>query len=158
MNTHNPGLPDYTGPNEGLALWVHHGQMLEFCTDFAGRIAYILREKPAHEHAVRLAALTYLPDAELPPALSQAWTAYVQARTAYVQARTAYVQACTAYDQAWTAYVQACTALNQACTAYNPDILALCEQYCHGLYDATGLRFESLCAETIEQPANGGRP
>lgn len=89
-NTLYPGQPDYVGPNSGFACWVHHEIPIEYCTNFARRIAYIRASKPAHEQAVRLAALTCLPLDRLPADLIQAWTAYDQA--------------VTAYDQAWTAY------------------------------------------------------
>ncbi len=131
-NTNKPGLSEYTGPNEGWAFWVHHEQMLEYCTDFKGRIAYILNEKPQHEQATRLAALTYLTPDELPSALDTARTALDTARTALDTARTAYDTARTALDTARTA----ATTL----------LLPLCEQYCAGLYKDGALRF------TQEQP------
>jgi uncharacterized membrane protein len=111
-NTTQPGLPHYVGPNEGWSCWVHHDQPIEYCTNFARRIAYIRTTKPAHEQAVRLAALTCLPLDRLPPTL-------IQACNAYNQARTAYDQAWNAYDQAGTEYSQACNAYNQARTAYD---------------------------------------
>ena len=89
-NTLYPGQPDYVGPNSGFACWVHHEIPIEYCTNFARRIAYIRASKPAHEQAVRLAALTCLPLDRLPADLIQALTAYGQARTALDQARTAY--------------------------------------------------------------------
>ena len=119
MNTLYPGQPDYVGPDQGLACWVHHEHPIEYCTNFAERLAYIRAEKPAHEQAVRLAALTCLPLDRLPADLIQALTAYGQARTALDQARTAYGQARTALDQARTAYDQALTAYGQAGTAYD---------------------------------------
>ena len=82
MNTLYPGQPDYVGPHSGFACWVHHEIPIEYCTNFAQRIAYIRAEKPAHEQAVRLAALTCLPLDRLPADLIQAWTAYDQAGTA----------------------------------------------------------------------------
>lgn len=153
MNVNKPGLPDYTGPNEGWAFWVHHEQMLEYCTDFKGRIAYILNEKPQHEQATRLAALTYLTPDELPSALDTAWTALDTAWTAYDTASTDYDTASTDYATAWTAYATASTAYATARTAYAtawtaaiPLLRPLCERYCAGLYKDGALRF------TQEQP------
>ena len=134
MNTNKPGLPAYTGPNKGWALWVHHEQMLEYCTDFAGRIAYIRREKPRHEQATRLAALTYLTPDEIPPALDTA-------RAAYHTAWAAYDTAWAAYDIALAAYHTARAALDTAWAAAQPLVLSLCERYCPGLYHEGALRF-----------------
>ena len=89
-NTLYPGQPDYVGPDSGLACWVHHEQPIEYCTSFTERLAYIRAKKPAHEQAVRLAALTCLPLDRLPVDLIQAWTAFDQAWTAFNQTRTAY--------------------------------------------------------------------
>ena len=155
-NTLYPGQPDYVGPNSGFACWVHHEIPIEYCTNFARRIAYIRASKPAHEQAVRLAALTCLPLDRLPADLIQAWTAYDQAVTAYDQARTAYDQAwtaydqaVTAYDQAWTAYDQAVTAYDQAWTAYRPLLLALMNELVPAsLWNDQGLIF----------PQPGGQP
>ena len=148
-NTLYPGQPDYVGPNSGFACWVHHEIPIEYCTNFARRIAYIRASKPAHEQAVRLAALTCLPLDRLPADLIQAWTAYDQAVTAYDQARTAYDQAGTAYDQALTAYGQARTALDQARTAYRPLLLALMNELVPAsLWNDQGLIF----------PQPGGQP
>lgn len=108
-NTLYPGQPDYTGPGSGWACWVHHEIPIEYCHSFTERIAYILADKPAHEQAVRLAALTCLPLDRMPHAYNQAKTAHDQAKTAYDQARTAYDQARTALDQARTDYDQART-------------------------------------------------
>ena len=141
-NTLYPGQPDYVGPNSGFACWVHHEIPIEYCTNFARRIAYIRASKPAHEQAVRLAALTCLPLDRLPADLIQAWTAYDQAWTAYDQARTA-------YDQAWTAYDQAVTAYDQAWTAYRPLLLALMNELVPAsLWNDQGLIF----------PQPGGQP
>lgn len=118
MNILYPGRPEYAGPNEGLACWVHHKHPIEYCTSFAERIAYIRTAKPAHQQAVRLAALTCLPLDRLPPTLNQA-------STVYDQARTAYDKALTAYNQAWTAYDEALTAYDQARTAHDPILFAL---------------------------------
>ena len=124
MNTLYPGQPDYTGPDAGWAYWVHHNQPIEYCTSFAERLAYIREQKPAHEHAVRLAALTCLPAESIPAALTQAEAAYDQARAALTQARAAYDQARAALTQDRAAYDQARAALTQAETEAFPVLMA----------------------------------
>lgn len=136
-NLTKPGLPNYTGTDEGWALWVHHGEPVEYCTSFRERIAYIIAEKPVDERALRMAALTVLPLAAILPAFDQAkaaydqaWIVYRQAQPALNQASTVSNQAWIVYSQAWDAYrwdayrqartalIQAQDASNQAWTAY----------------------------------------
>ena len=119
MNTTKPFLPDYTGPDAGWALWVHHGMPLEYCTSFKERIEYIELNKPDSELPARRAALTWIPDGAIDPHVNQAKAAYDQAGDTYNQAWAAYAQARTAYNQAWTAYDQAGDTYNQAKAAYD---------------------------------------
>ena len=119
MNTTKPGLLNYTGPDAGWALWVHHDLPLEYCTSFTERLHYIDSIKPPQEHALRRAALTYLPNEAFPEhvvtagqavvtawqavdtagqAVDTAWQAYVTAGQAYDTARQAYDTARQAYD------------------------------------------------------------
>ena len=104
MNTTKPGLPDYTGPDAGWALWVHHERPLEYCTSFTERLHYIDSNKSPQEHALRRAALTYLPNEAFPEHFVAAGQAYDTARQAYDMAWQAYVTAGQAYDTAWKAY------------------------------------------------------
>lgn len=60
MNTAFPALPDYTGPDSGLAGWVHHDKPFAYCRSFKERIAYIRATKPANEIPTRLRCLVYL--------------------------------------------------------------------------------------------------
>ena len=126
MNTTKPGLPGYTGPDAGMALWVHHGVPVEYCTSFTERIAYIVDRKPPWEHALRLHALTYIGADTRTEAYVTAWKAAVTARKAYVTARKAAVTArkaavtaCKAYVTARKAAVTACKAYDTACKAYD---------------------------------------
>lgn len=76
-NPYHPGRPDYTGPSSGWAGYVYHNKQIVYCRSFAERVRVIETTKPASEHAVRLACLTYLGPA--PPALEQAEQALEQA-------------------------------------------------------------------------------
>jgi tetratricopeptide (TPR) repeat protein len=137
-NLTKPWLPDYQGPNEGWALWVHHDRTREYCTDFAGRIAYCEREKPARELPLRRRALTFIPTDEIAPAFAEDWQAYIQLGLAYrqfgqteqtyrqlglagrqfCQTEQAYLQARQDYEQARQAYLQARRAFDQASMSY----------------------------------------
>jgi len=104
MNTTKPGLPNYTGPNEGVALWVHHGQPVEYCTSFTDRIAYIIANKPPEEQALRLTALTYIGTDPRIEAFATARKACATARDASDTAWDVYATARDASDTAWDAY------------------------------------------------------
>ena len=100
MNSDKPGLPDYTGPQQGWFAYIHHEQRLEWSDNIQERVAYIVMEKPAHEQAIRLACLTHIPTAQVP-------VAYATARRAYATAWQAYcadIAAWRAYATAWQAY------------------------------------------------------
>ena len=125
MNTTKPGRPDYTGPNEGLALWVHHAEPVEYCYSFSERIAYILAGKPKDEQALRLTALTYLPTSDPKiETLKQAWKTYDQAREAYEQAQKAYDQARDVLTRARGVYDQAREAIawRDLAAQYAPEV------------------------------------
>jgi hypothetical protein len=137
-NTTHPGLPNYTGPTEGWAAWVHHDVHVEYCYSFAERIKAIKKTKLQHEQAVRLAALTVIPETCVPAQYVQAW----QAWQALVQARRAWDQTWDAYEQAW----QGCVQAQWAC---RPQLLALVAQYVdQSLWNDKGLVFP----ESKEQP------
>ena len=90
MNSDKPGLPDYTGPQQGWFAYIHHEQRLEWSDNIQERVAYIVMEKPAHEQAIRLACLTHIPTAQVPVAYDTARQAYATARQAQDTARQAY--------------------------------------------------------------------
>jgi hypothetical protein len=106
MNTTKPWLPDYEGPNEGWALWVSHDSLLEYCTDFAARIAYCEYTKPATELPLRRRALTLIPTEAVLPPIIESQQAAAHAQQACSQARLAYEHAWKACSQARHVYEQ----------------------------------------------------
>ncbi len=72
--------------NEGWAFHVHHDVLLEYCTDYKGRVDYIRSNKPADEQRLRLRLLKLVPLTKLPYDLvksGEAWKAYGSAGKAY---------------------------------------------------------------------------
>ena len=47
--------------NEGLSIHCHHEILIEYCTDYKGRVAYIKSNKPKHEQKIRLKLFRLLP-------------------------------------------------------------------------------------------------
>ena len=60
MNKLFPGRPDYTGPTKGIFGLLHHEALVEDSHDVMERVAYVKREKPKHEVAIRLYNMIYL--------------------------------------------------------------------------------------------------
>ena len=55
-----PGRADYTGPTSGMFGLLHHDQLYESSDDVMERVAYVRREKPQNEVAIRLHNMIYL--------------------------------------------------------------------------------------------------
>ena len=55
-----PGRDNYTGPTKGWFGLLHHEQMVEESHDVMERVAYVKREKPPNEVAIRLHNMMYL--------------------------------------------------------------------------------------------------
>ena len=47
--------------NEGLSIHCHHEILMEYCTDYKGRVAYIKSDKPKYEQKIRLRLFKLLP-------------------------------------------------------------------------------------------------
>ena len=111
-----------TNERPGLYWHVHHDRLFEYCYDPAERRAYIRKEKPDAEQALRLRLMQPVRGAlwnvALRAASDKAWAAYDKAEAAVNQARTAYKRAEAAVNQARTAYDKARTAYDKARTAY----------------------------------------
>ena len=62
MNTNKsfPGRPNYTGPTKGWFGLLHHELLCEQSHDVMERVAYVRREKPRKEVAIRLHNMIYL--------------------------------------------------------------------------------------------------
>lgn len=60
-NTTHPGLPNYTGPNRGIFILLHHGDPVELSRNVAERVEYINTSKEAHEQPERLMSLQVAP-------------------------------------------------------------------------------------------------
>jgi len=111
--------------NSGFAFHVHHDRLVEFCTDYKERAAYIRENKPADEIELRLRLLKLIPLNRLPLPLDEALKAYFEAlkacdeaRKAYGEARKACDEARKACDEALKAYFEALKACDEAWKAY----------------------------------------
>lgn len=102
----------------GWAFHIHDRILIEFCTDYDGRVEFIKLHKPQEEQPLRLRLFQLIPNDKLPPALVQAGEAYEQANKAYDQAREVNNQARKAYDQARKPYEQARKSYEQARKSY----------------------------------------
>ena len=118
MNTTKPFLPEYTGPDAGWALWVHHEVPLEYCTSFKERIEYIELNEPASEIPARRAALTWIPDDAIDPRVVQARATYTKARDTHTKARDTHTKAWDTHTKAWAAYTKAWDTHTKAWAAY----------------------------------------
>jgi len=85
---------------------VHHDVLVEWSDDINERIAYIKKEKPENERALRLKLLKPVMG-KLPAKLVKAGEAYGKAWKAYDKAREAYDKAREACDKAEEAYDKA---------------------------------------------------
>ena len=98
----------------GLAMHVHHaGKLFEFLWDYDERVEYILANKPADEHELRLRLMKIVPEDRIPGrdsseylAYTKAGDAYDKAWAAYDKARAAFGKAGDAYDKAEAAYLK----------------------------------------------------
>ena len=133
-----------TTTNAGLAWHVHHDQLVEWCYDFAGRVAYIKAEKPANEVPTRLRLFQLVRNP--PAAISKARAACDEAWAARVKAWAVYEEAWAACGEAWAAYDEAGAAISkagaarakawavydEARTAAMPELIALHAVECPG--------------------------
>jgi len=81
----------------GFAFHCHHDALVEWVTDYEGRVAYIKSQKPLREQGLRLKLFKMIPDDRLPAKLLKARAAYGKAGEAYDKARAAYGKAGEAY-------------------------------------------------------------
>ena len=91
--------------NRGWTFLCHHGDLLEYCYDFKGRVDWIKKHKPLDEWPARLAAFRFV-KGKLPDKLLAAWEdydKYVEARAASRKARIAYLRA---YDECYPAILE----------------------------------------------------
>ena len=127
----------------GFAWHVHHDVLVEWCSDYAGRVAYIKIDKPLPEQATRL-RLFQMVKGQLPAKyvaagaklvaagakLAAARAKCVAARAKYVAAGAKYVAARAKYVAAMAKYVAARAKYVAAMAKYEPKILALHAQEC----------------------------
>ena len=109
INSHKPGLPDYTGPTHGWFAYIHHDIQLEWSNNILEQVAEIVAQTPATEQAIRLACLTHIPHRHIPVACEMAWHACQTAghtQEAYETARQAYETAAQASTVALAAMVK----------------------------------------------------
>ena len=110
-------------PTTGFAWHLHHDVLLEWCFDYAWRVAVIKTDKPLEEQATRL-RLFQMVKGQLPAKYDAAKAKYVAVRAEYVATTKAKFHAWEAkFDAAWAEYVA-------AWATYKPEILALHAQEC----------------------------
>ena len=100
-------------PKTGWCWHVHHDDLLEWCSDYDGRVAYIQNQKPPVELALRLRLFRPV-RGPLPAALYKARAAYDKAGAAYDKAGAAHDKARAAYDKAGAAHDKAGAAHDKA--------------------------------------------
>jgi GTP cyclohydrolase III len=102
----------------GLAFHIHHDVLIEWCSDYDGRVRSIRVNKPLGEQELRLKLFKLIPVNKLPEAYNKAREAYTKAWEAYNKAGEAYDEAREAWNEAREAYTKAWKALNKAWEAY----------------------------------------
>lgn len=102
-------------PITGLAWHLHHEVLIEWCSDYAGRIAYIKTDKPPHEQPLRL-RLFQMVKGPLPAEYAAAVAKYATAEAKYAAARAKLAAVGDKYDAAMA--------------KYDPEIRALHAQEC----------------------------
>ena len=85
--------------NSGLAFHLHHDSLIEYCSDYAGRVAFIKGNKPAHEIELRLRLFKLIPADRVPASLLEGLVAYEKAWAARVKAWDAYEKAKAAFEK-----------------------------------------------------------
>ena len=127
-----------------FAFHVHHDSLVEWCYDYAKRIAFIEANKPAKEQELRLKLFRMIPTDRLPPklisaredcdkaleALDKAWEALDKAGEARDKAREDYDKARKALNKAWEALDKARGAYYKILTACMPELIKLHEELC----------------------------
>ncbi len=104
----------------GFAFHVHHLILIEWCTDYQGRVDIIKQLKPAGEQELRLKLFQLIPSGRLPDALFKAKYAEIKAKDAYDKAWDAEIKAgdIYAYAEAENAYIKTGDAYDKARDAY----------------------------------------
>ena len=126
-----------TKQNSGYAFHVHHNILVEYCTDYQGRVDQIKTYKPANEIELRLRLfklipLKYLPEArnEVWKACEEAWKAYEEAWEACEEVWKAYEEVRKAYEEARKAREEVWKAYEEAWKACEPELIALHNKLC----------------------------
>jgi len=129
---------------KGFAFHCHHGELVEYVTDYNDRVKYIKKHKPKEEQEVRLRLFKMIPEDRLPADLIKASEACVKASEACVKAwetrakawetrakaREAYDKAWEAYDKAWETRAKAWEAYDKAIIKYTPELEKLHKELC----------------------------
>ena len=69
-NTLFPGRPNYTGPTKGYFGLLHHDQLFEWSDNVLERVAYVKKNKPIAEQAIRLHNMIYINFPDLDKAIN----------------------------------------------------------------------------------------
>ena len=126
LNTLFPGLPDYTGPKNGLFTLLHHeGPLAEWSSNIQGRIDYINKHKPKSEIDIRLRHIVYIPKGAIPELnkarseLDKARSELDKAYLEYDKACSKYEKACSEWDKARSEYDKARSEWDKACSKFD---------------------------------------
>ena len=118
LNTLFPGLPDYTGPKNGLFTLLHHeGPLAEWSSNIQERIDYINKHKPKSEIDIRLRHIVYIPKGAIPE-LNKACSELNKAYLEYDKARSELDKACSEYDKARSEWYKARSEFDKEILAY----------------------------------------
>lgn len=109
-----------TDKTKGFFWHIHHDKLMEWSDDINERIAYIKKEKPGKEQALRLKLMKPV-KGKIPSRFIKAWESYDKARKAYDKAKEV-------RDKAWEALIKAREACDKAWEAYNKAVEASKEQ------------------------------
>ena len=75
---------------EGLSIHCHHNILIEYCTDYEGRVEYIKSEKPEKEQEIRLRLFKILSRESMDDLPLRLRKVYAEWKKAYVEWQKAY--------------------------------------------------------------------
>ena len=100
-----PGRPNYTGPTKGWFGLIHHEMLCEPSDNVMERVAYVRREKPRKEVAIRLHNMIYL-DPVLCPSIANRAPLYADYTVKRATLYADYTAKCATLDAEITAYIK----------------------------------------------------
>ena len=109
-------------PETGMYWHVHHDKLMEYCTSYSERVAYIRSEKPAEEVATRLQLFR--------PVVGDLPAEYLKAQEKWVKARAEWDKARAEWDKVHEQSVKARAEWDKVQEELKPIIEAMHRQQC----------------------------